>query len=91
VIRIVEPDGDQIADSADAGGEAGVAANERQFLDRGLADFGEAFGRQRVPREIGHHLREVANTPFGVDDSWLFAAVRAEADELHGSTLSLMI
>src|SRR3981081_4583878 len=90
VVGIIEPDGDQVADPADAGGEARIAANQRQLLDCRLADFREALGRQRVPGDIGHHLGEIADTPFGVDDSRLFAAVRAEADELHGSTVSLM-
>ena len=85
MVGIVEPDGDEVADPADAGAEPGLAADQRQLVDRRLADLGEPLGRQRLPGDIGHHLREVADAPFGVDDSGLFATVRAEADELHGA------
>ena len=91
VVGIVEPDGDQVADPADAGGRgADCRVTSGSFSIGRLADLREALGRQRVAGDVGHHLGEVADTPFGVDDSGLFAAVRAEADELHGSTLSLM-
>jgi len=84
VVGIVEPDGDEIGDAADAGAEARIAANERQLVDRRLANLGQALGRQRVGGDIRHHLREVADAAFGVDDSGLLTAARAEADELHG-------
>jgi len=58
--------------------------NERQLVDRGLANLGEALGRQRFCGDIRHHFREVADAAFGVDDSGLLTAARAEADELHG-------
>src|SRR5215471_9270799 len=84
VVGIVEPDGDEIADAANAGAEPRIAANERQLVDRGLANLGEALGRQRFCGDIRHHFREVADAAFGVDDSGLLTAARAEADELHG-------
>ena len=42
VIGIVESDGDEVADTADAGAEPRIAAHERQLVDRRLADLGEA-------------------------------------------------
>ena len=55
VIGIVEPDGDQIADTPDAGAEPWVAANQRQRADRDLADLGETLGRKRLSRQIRNY------------------------------------
>ena len=85
VVGIVEPDGDEIADSGDAGADPRIALDERQLVDRRLADLGEPFGRERIPCDVGHHFREVADATLGVDDAGLFTAARAEADELHGA------
>src|SRR5207253_5976189 len=39
VVGIVEADGDEVADPADAGAEPRIAANERQLVDRCLANL----------------------------------------------------
>src|SRR5262249_34975123 len=44
-------------------------------------------GRERVAGEIRHDLGEIADAPVSVQDSRLFAAARAEAQELHGDLL----
>src|SRR5262249_14475819 len=61
---------------------------ERQFLDWLLADLGKTFGRQGISGEVGDDRRQVADAPFGIQDSGLFTAARAEADKLHCSALS---
>src|SRR5580692_4868715 len=48
VVGIIEPDGDEIADLADARPDARIAASQRQFLGFELAELGEAFRRQHV-------------------------------------------
>jgi hypothetical protein len=63
--------------------ESRIAFHQRQLVDRRLADLGKALGRQAFAGEVADHLGEVADTALGVDDSRLFAAARAEADELH--------
>src|SRR5262245_27269300 len=90
VVGIVEPDGDEIADPADAGAEAGIAVHQRQLRDRRLADFRQALGRQRLPRDVRHQLGEIADPPLGIDNSGLLAAARAEANQLHGA-LSFLV
>src|SRR6266511_1715910 len=89
MVGIVEPDGDEVGDAADAGAEPRLAGDERQLLDRRLADLGEPCGRERLPGNVRHHFRQVADASFGIDDSRLFAAAWAEADELHGFSLGL--
>jgi hypothetical protein len=85
VVGIVEPDGDEIADPADAGTETGIAVHQRQLRDRRLANLRKALGRQCLPRDVGHHLGEIADPPLGVDNSGLLAAAWAEANQLHGA------
>src|SRR5262249_33886718 len=75
---------DEIADAAHAGAQPYLAANERQLIDRCLANLGQALGRQRFACDIRHHFREIADAAFGVDDSRFLTAARPEADELHG-------
>src|SRR5205807_2662852 len=89
VVGIVEADGNEIADLADAGAKARIAAYERQLLDRRFANLGEPFGRERLAGDIRHHFREVTDASFRIDDSRFFAAAWAEADELHGFSLGL--
>src|SRR5262249_18702548 len=85
MIGIVEPDGDEVADAGDARADARLALHQWQLVDRRLADLGETLGRERFACQIRNHLGEIADAALGVDDSGLFAAVRAEADELHGA------
>src|SRR5262245_15486060 len=85
VVGIVEPDGDEIADPADAGAETGIAVHQRQLRDWRLADLRQALGRQRLPRDVRHHLGEIADPPLGIDNSGLLAAAWAEANQLHGA------
>ena len=86
VVGIVEPDGDEIADPADARPDARIAAHQRQLVDLRLADLGEPLGRERLAGDVGHDLRQVADAALRIEDAGLFAAGRAVADELHRSS-----
>src|SRR5215472_5513328 len=89
VVRVVQPDGDEVADMADAGADARLALDDRQLAGgRRLLDLGEAPGRERVAGEIGHDLGEIADAPLSVQDSRFFAAGRAEAQQLHDDLLN---
>jgi hypothetical protein len=88
MIGVVQSNGNEIAYLAHAWAEPRFAWNERQFLDRLLADLGKTFGRQRIPGEVWDDRGQVADAPFGIQNSGLFTAARAEADKLHCSALS---
>ena len=64
MIRIVQPDGDEIADVADACSKPRIAFDERQLLDGLLADFGEALGRQRLAGQVGDEQDRSRMRPF---------------------------
>ena len=85
VIRIVEPDRDEVAHAADAGAEPRAGLHGGELGNVGLADFGEALRRERFTGDVRHDFRQVADAALVVDDAGLFAAGRAEADELHVS------
>ena len=65
--------------------EARSGFHHRQFRNVGLLDLGEALRRERVAGDVRHDLRQVADLAVFVHDAGLFAAGRAEADELHVS------
>src|SRR3954466_3796157 len=85
VVGVIETDGHEVTRVADARAKPRASLHGRQLGQVGLLDFGEALGRERLARNVGHDLREVADLAVLVDDAWLFAAGRAEADELHVS------
>src|SRR5262249_42434091 len=60
VVGIVQPDGDEIADLADASAEPLLAAYERQLFDFKLAQLVEALARKCVAGNVGHDFRKVA-------------------------------
>src|SRR5207248_3723394 len=88
VIRIVQPDGDEIAHARNAGPEPRLAAHQREFLNRLLANAREPLGRERLPGDVRDHTREIANATFAVEDAGFFAPRRAVTDKLHGYSLS---
>src|SRR6266699_3246091 len=51
----------------------------------GPADPGEALVGEGFARDVRHDLGKIANAALVIDDAGLFAAGRAEADELHDS------
>jgi hypothetical protein len=83
VVGIIEPDGDEIADAADASADARLALHQRQLFRLELAQLVQARGRQRCTRDVGDHLRQVADAAFLIDHAGLFAAGRAIANEFH--------
>src|SRR4029077_14717495 len=87
MVRVIQPDGDQIADPADARADPRLALDDWQPAGRGLLDLREASWRQGIAGKVGHDFREIADVSLCVDDAGFFAAGRAEADELHGSGL----
>jgi hypothetical protein len=56
MVGVVEADGQEIADLADAGADARGAAHERQFVGLELAQLGEALGRERLAGNVGYKL-----------------------------------
>ena len=87
VIGIIQPDGDEIADIADARAEPRLAAHQRQLVGLELAQLGEAFRRQRLAGNVGHDFRQVADPALGIDHAGLFAAWCAEANKFHCNLL----
>jgi hypothetical protein len=85
MVGVVEADRDEMARVADAGAKPGASLHGRQLGKVSLGDLLEAGRRERVARDVGHDLGEIADLAVLVDDAGLFAAGRAEADELHVS------
>jgi hypothetical protein len=84
VVRIIEPDRDEVARAADAGTEPGAGLHRGQLREVGLLDLVETLRRERVAGDVRDDLGKIADAAVVVDDAGLFAAGRAEADELHG-------
>ena len=64
VVGIIEPDGDEIADAADAGADARLALHQRQLFRLELAQLVKPAGDNAVTRDIGDDLRQVADAAF---------------------------
>src|SRR5262249_34929008 len=89
VVGVVEADGDEVADTADAGAAAPIALDDRQpAAGRRLLHRGEPLRRERVTGEIGDDLGEIADAPVGVQNPGFFAARWAKAQQLHDDLLS---
>ena len=83
VVRIVQADGDEVTDIADAGAEPRLAGDRLHALQIGLLDLGEAAGGEHGAVDVLHDARQVADFAIVADDTGLFAAGRAVTDELH--------
>ena len=67
------------------GPSRGCALHQRQLVDRSaLRILARPLGESASPGDVRDDLGQVADAALGVDDSGLFAAGRAIADELHG-------
>src|SRR6266567_2182735 len=86
MVGVVQPDGDEIANLADAGPDARIAAHERQLFRLELAQFVEARWRERGAGNVGNDFGKIADAAFGIEHAGLFASWCAVTDELHGSS-----
>src|SRR5262245_44222047 len=89
MVGVIEPNGDEITDPADAWAEPGIAAHRRQIVGLELAHASEAFGGERLAGQVWNHLRQITDAALGIEDSGFFAPGGAEADELHWRLPSL--
>jgi hypothetical protein len=83
MVGIIQPNGDEIADMADAGADAWIAAHRRQLFRLQLAQLVEALWRQHVARDVGNDFRQVAQLAVLVDHAGFFAARCAVTNESH--------
>ena len=83
MVGIVKPNGDEIADLADARADARRAAHERQLVDVDLAQLGKPLGRKHVAGDVGNDFRQIADAALGVEHAGLFPTGCTEADEFH--------
>ena len=83
VVGIVKPNGDEIADLADARADARRAAHERQLVDVDLAQLGKPLRRKFVAGDVGDDFRQIADAALGVEHAGLFPTGGTEADEFH--------
>jgi hypothetical protein len=83
VVGIVKPNGDEIADFADARADARRAAHERQLVDVDLAQLGKPLRRKFVAGDVGDDFRQIADAALGVEHARLFPTGGTEADEFH--------
>jgi hypothetical protein len=83
VVGIVKPNGDEIADLADARADARRAAHERQLVDVDLAQLGKPRRRKFVAGDVGDDFRQIADAALGVEHAGLFPTGGTEADEFH--------
>src|SRR5262249_21284671 len=85
MVGVVEANGDEIADRPDTWPDAGALAGDRQLVDLGLGDLGEALRAEHVAGDVRHDARQVADAALGINDAWLLTASRAETHEFHVS------
>jgi hypothetical protein len=83
MVGVVKANGNEIANAADAGTDARVAAHGRQLVGFDLGEFGKTLGRQRLAHNIRYQAGEVANTAFPVDNARLLTPGRSITHKLH--------
>ena len=83
VVGVIEADGDEIADPADARAEARLAAHRRQRLRLDLGEARENARRQRFAVDVVDDLAEIAKLAGGVDQARPFLARLSITNQLH--------
>src|SRR5215831_9856674 len=83
MVRVVEADGDDLADAAHGGAEAGGPADRRQVVGLQPPQSLQARGRQRRGVNVVDVVAEIAELAGSVDEAGLLPAGPAVADEFH--------
>src|SRR4029077_14371151 len=79
MIRIVEPDGDEVANPPHARAQPLAFRNKRQPVDLGTTDRVEPSWAENVASDIRYDAGEIANTASRVNDPGFLAAGQAVA------------
>ena len=87
MVGVIEADGDEIADLADARPNARAGGRQRQAADSGIADRREPAWRECLAGNVRDDAGEIADFAVGVDDAGLFTTGGAKADEFHEGLL----
>ena len=85
VVRVVEADADDLADSGERAAEPRPAADRRKprRLERTQALL--AGGREHVRRDVAHDARQIAQRAVLVEEARLLGSGASVAYELHGT------
>src|SRR5713226_631372 len=83
VIRVIEPDADDLADSGERATESRPAANHRKSRRFDRAQSLEPGRGERVSRDVLDHSGQVAHDAVLVDEPGLFSTSASVAYELH--------
>src|SRR6185295_17072792 len=83
MVRIVEADGDELADADERNAQPRAVGDDRQGFGLHLGEHLQAARRKLLRADVLHYLGQVAQAPFRVDDPRLLEAVLAIAAQLH--------
>ena len=81
--RVIDAQRHELAHLRHRRAEARRAFHQRQLRGIERAQAGQAFGREGVCPDVGHHAGQGADASLGIEEAGLFLADGAVAEELH--------
>jgi hypothetical protein len=88
MIGIVEADAQELADRTDTWPEPHIAFNTRQEFRIQGSEANQLIRIEHKTCNVVDMPGKIPNSPFAVDEAWLFCAAGAEANEFHDLSLS---